>query len=362
MAQSGAVYPVSVARLPAAFSAWAADPAQMPAGAPGKIGILRLEFAPQRGVTGLAHNYATGPQRVQRALHLDPEAPDMAFAVVQSVSGGVLQGDRLCVAVRVAAGARAHVTTQSAVKIYRMDRNYATQRVDLVVEPGGYLEYLPDFVIPYRSARFYQETELRVAENATLVLAELIAPGRVASGEEFRYDILCTRTQARATDGTLRFTDLVRLEPATTAPFRAGLFASYSHYGSLLVLTRQVRAEQLVTALNQATHGIAPLAGASCLPRLDGAVLRVVGTTGRTVQAAVLSAWSAVRLLLVGAPAPQVQRIKYGFQPATPLPAANESDQLPPQHTSDGATTASRAAAAAAPPFTPSVNERGRAR
>lgn len=341
---------IAVAQLPAVFSAWEADPDQMPAGAPGKIGVLRIDFGRRGDATRLVSNYATGPQQVRRALYLDSSLSDMAFAMIQSVSGGVLQGDRLAIALHVLEGARAHVTTQAASKIYRMDRNYATLHLKMTVDPGGYLEYVPDFIIPYRSARFYQETELLVADDATLVMAELIAPGRVASGEEFRFDFLCTRTQARATDKRLRFTDLVRLEPATTASSRPGLLAGNSFYASLLVLTRQVPAERLVAALDQATQGCAPLAGASCLPHQDGALLRVVGTTGPAVQGAVLAAWTAVRLLLLGVPAPQIQRIKYGFQPTMPLPAAARGDQPPPHHLDPPVTTSTaRHTAVAAP-------------
>lgn len=322
--------PFSRPRPPALFSAWAAEPDQMPAGAPGKLGVLRLGFRRQHGTTRLADNYATGPQRVQRALHLDPALPAMAFAIIQSVSGGVLQGDRLTVKVRVETGAQAHVTTQAATKIYRMDRNYATQHIALTVQPGGYLEYLPDFVIPYRTARFYQETELTVADDATLVLSELIAPGRVASGEVFRFDAFCAHTQARDDHGRLRFTDLIRLEPRRTPPNRPGLLSGYRYYASLWVLTRRTAADRLVAAMRGAVDAIdAAVAGVSVLPHEDGAVLRAIGTTGSAVQGTILSAWSAVRLLLLGAPAPHLQRIKYGFQPA-PLLAVSEQARTNP--------------------------------
>jgi urease accessory protein len=293
----------------------------MRAGASGKIGVLQLDFGLQRGTTRLVSNYATGPQRVQRALYPDPALPDMAFAFIQSVSGGVLQGDRLAIDVHVSDGARAHVTTQAASKIYRMDRNYATQRVTMTVEPGAYLEYLPDFVIPYRCARFYQEIGLQVADEGTLVIADLIAPGRVASGEAFRFDILCTRTQAHNLHGKLRFTDYLRLQPADTRPDRPGLLDGHSYYASLLVLTKQVSPDRLVAHLHEVLDGTSVVAGASCLPQEDGAVLRLIGTTGPAVEAAILSAWSAWRTLLLRAPAPKIHRIKYGSQPTLPLSA-----------------------------------------
>jgi urease accessory protein len=284
--------------------------------------VLRLEFGQNHGTTRLVSGYATGPQRVQRALYPDPALPDMAFAFIQSVSGGVLQGDRLGIDVHVNGGARAHLTTQAASKIYRMDRNYATLHLAMTVDPGAYLEYLPDFVIPYRSARFYQEIELRVADDGTLLIADLIAPGRVASGEAFQFDILCTRTQARNLHGQLRFTDYVRLQPGDTSPDRPGLLDGHPYYASLLVLTKQVCPERLVASVREVVEGLSGFAGASCLPHEDGAILRLIATSGPAAQAAVLAAWSAWRTLLLGVPAPKIHRIKYGSQPAPPLAAS----------------------------------------
>ena len=35
-----------------------------------------------------------------------------------------------------------------------MEANYATQYQNVVVEAGGYLEFMPDPIIPHRNARF----------------------------------------------------------------------------------------------------------------------------------------------------------------------------------------------------------------
>jgi urease accessory protein len=209
---------VTVGRLPDAFARYEQDPEQMPAGAPGKIGLLNLRFEARGGQTVLVWDYSSGLQHVGRALYLDRALPGMAFALAQSVGGGVVQGDRLGLDITVGPGAQAHFTTQSATKIYEMERNYATQVVRVRVEAGAYLEFLPDYLIPYRNARFYQEVDLEVADDATLLFSDAIASGRVAYGEVFDYDLLITRIQARGPDGRLRFTDTTVLEPARRDP------------------------------------------------------------------------------------------------------------------------------------------------
>ena len=291
----------------------------MPAGAPGKVGLLTLEFALRDGATRLASSYASGPQRVQRALHLDPCLPGMAFALVQSVSGGILQGDRLAIEVTARAGAQAHVTTQSATKLYRMEQNYATQRMSIRVEPGAYVEFLPDYLIPYRGARLYQEIDLQVADGGTLLFSDALAPGRVASGEAFAYDLLFTRIRASDEAGRLRFADTLLLEPARADPRRPGLLGGHPNIGTLYVLTGRVNAAELANRLHACLQGIDGLdAGASRLPRDDGAVVRLRGVSMPLVQAACQRAWQAVRQAILGVGVPPVHRIKYGREPELP--------------------------------------------
>jgi hypothetical protein len=57
----------------------------MPASAPGKLGLLQPRFEVQGGRTRLSSVYASGLQRVQRALYLDAGMPGMAFAFIQSL-------------------------------------------------------------------------------------------------------------------------------------------------------------------------------------------------------------------------------------------------------------------------------------
>jgi urease accessory protein len=310
---------VAVRRLPAAFANYEEAPVQMAAGAPGKLGLLQLEFVGGDGdPTRLLPHYASGPPRLQRALYLDPAQPNMAFGIMQSVSGGILQGDRLAVEITAGPGSQAHVTTQSATKLYRMERNYATQRVWLRALSGAYLEFLPDYLIPYRGARFYQELELEVADDATVLLSDSFAPGRVASGELFAYELLWTRVRAGDLEGRLRFSDTTRLQPARHAPGRVGMLGTHRDLATLYVVTRQVDAGELEAALYECVAAAPDVwSGVSRLPDGAGVVVRVMGPHSRAVQTALYGAWRVTRRLLLGTEAPALQALKYGFEPST---------------------------------------------
>jgi urease accessory protein len=319
MTPADALAAVAVARLPDAFARYQQEPEQLPPGVPGKVGLLDLRFEARAGRTVLVWDYSTGLQQVGRALYLDRALPGMAFALVQSVGGGVVQGDRLGLDLAVGQGAQAHFTTQSATKIYEMERNYATQVVRVRVEGGAYLEFLPDPLILYRNARFYQEVELEVADDATLLFSDSVTPGRVAYGEMFDYDLLVTRIQARDPAGRLRFTDTMVLEPARRDPRRTAILGGRTNLGSLYVLTRQACPDELAERLHRSVQHIPGIdAGASQLPGSDGALVRVIGDGSGRVGAALHCAWQVTRELILGVSVPGIHKLKHGTEPKIP--------------------------------------------
>jgi urease accessory protein len=46
----------------------------------------------------------------------------------------------------------AHITTQGATRVYRMERNYATQILNIRVDGGSCLQFVSDQIIPYRGS------------------------------------------------------------------------------------------------------------------------------------------------------------------------------------------------------------------
>jgi urease accessory protein len=307
---------VSVRCLPTGFARFGDQPLQLKAGACGKAGLLRLEFAVQAGVTKLVSSYSTGPQRVQRALRLDAGLPEMAFAIIQSVSGGILQGDRLAIDVCARADARAHITTQSATKLYRMEHNYATQRIRIDAESGAYVEFLPDYLIPFAGSRIYQEIDLQVARGATVVFCDAITPGRVGAGEQFKFDLVVTRVEARDDEGILLFQDTLLLDPAQRLPSSIGLLGNRTVLGTLYALTHRTVAAELTAALRESLRGVTGVdAGTTTLPRDAGAVVRVLGNGIEQVQATLGVAWRACRRVLLQRDAPPILAVKYGWEP-----------------------------------------------
>ena len=87
----------------------------------GQNGLVDLILERRAGRTRLTQSRTRPPLLVQQALYPDEAAPDMAYVFLANPTGGLLQNDRHRIAVSVGAGARAHVTTQSATKVIHHD-------------------------------------------------------------------------------------------------------------------------------------------------------------------------------------------------------------------------------------------------
>ncbi|WP_406054412.1 urease accessory protein UreD [Kribbella sp. NBC_00889] len=279
-------------------------------GAAGKLGVLDLALAPRAGCTRVVRQYQRSPLYAYRPIYLDPVRPDMAFVFLQQQGDGFVQGDRYRVDVDCSPGSAVHLTTQAATKVFRARDNFATQLVNLHVGAGGVLEYLPDPVIPFRGSRLYQRTCLTVAQDATVILGEILLPGRTAHNEAHVYDVYWADTEVRDVDGALLFADTLRLRPGQIDdPTSPGVLGGFDVLASLYVICASTSASDLVALLRDALADVPEvLAGVTELPAGRGAAVRVLGHTSRAVQAAVHAAWDRARTEVLGAPAPNLRK------------------------------------------------------
>ncbi|WP_189277611.1 urease accessory protein UreD [Kitasatospora griseola] len=300
----------SAGRLPAEVAAWAGRPDTLAPGSPAKVGIIDLGFELRGGRTELVERYQKTPLQIMRPLRLDPARPDAAYVYLMATGGGVTQADRYRIDVRCGPGTHAHLTTQAATKVFRMEQDYATQLVNLRADDGAYLEYLPDPLIPFRDARFYQRTTVTAAPGATVVLGETITAGRLARGERHDYRVLATDLEIARPDGTLLAVDTLRLVPGGDRSVVTGpaVFAGHDQLATLFVVSDLRPAAEIADTLHRALDGHGLHFGVSTLPEDSGAWLRLLEDSPVRTAAALDTAWHAVRLLLTGSPAPVLRK------------------------------------------------------
>lgn len=276
-------------------------------GRPGKVGILslKLERDSETGKTVIREQYSRIPLFTQRAMYLEESLPAMAYIYLVSPSGGILQGDRYQIDITLDNNTFAHVTTQGATRIYKMEKNYASQIVNIRVGEGSYFEYIPDQLIPFRNSRFYQEVQLRVHENATMVYSEIIVPGRVASGEAFQYDICYVKTVAKNPQGRPRFIDIIKLEPKKERLNVKGILGNFEVVGTMYIVTSESHVKALQYDINQKIKQFELVGkasgGVSILPGSQGIIVRILGRRAEDVKNLVLETVGIARNRIIGA-------------------------------------------------------------
>jgi len=264
-----------------------------------------MSFARRGDRSVLAHLYREAPLLAQQALYWDEHLPGLPCVYVITTSGCVLEGDRFDISIEVGAGAMAHVTTQAATKIHRMDSESAAQFQRVELAENAYLELLPGPVIPHRRSRFVTQTEAVVAESATLLTAELLQPGRKhhGNGELFEYDLYSSAVTVSRPDGTPLFCEKLVAEPRRHPVRQPGVMDGFDVVANVILVTPVRHAtriyEQIIPGADAGC-----LAGASWLPNGAGLVFKVLGGETHPVKGKVRAFWDLVRREVTGAPAP----------------------------------------------------------
>ena len=229
--------------------------------------------------------------------------PELPCVTMISTSGCVLQGDRLATDVNVGVGACGHVTTQSATKVHSMNANYASQIQHFTIEEGGYLEFMPDPLIPHRNARFITDTQIRIHPTATAIYCEILMSGRKYHhvDERFGFDVYSSRVRAENLEGRELFVEKYILEPKKESLDAIGVMQTFDVFGNVVLLTPREHHDRIVEripALFDMQAGLA--SGVTRLPNDCGLIFKVLGNDSGEVKAQIREFWKVAREEILG--------------------------------------------------------------
>ena len=160
-------------------------------------GHLRLEATARAGArTVLSGQSFRAPYHVSKP-YWDAGTGTLHVQVVNPTAG-ILEGDSLESDIAVGEGAALLVTTPSASRVFKMKDGSAECRQRFAVSKGGWLEVLPEPLVPHRGCRYRQTTHVEIEAGGGLFLVDLLMPGRIAHrGEAWVWEKLCLETEVR---------------------------------------------------------------------------------------------------------------------------------------------------------------------
>jgi urease accessory protein len=132
-------------------------------------------------------------------------------AVLVNTAGGIACGDRFSVEIEARAGAALTVATPAAEKVYRSDGPVAEMAVDLRLEAGARLDWLPQETILFDRVRLRRKLTAEMPMDASLTVFEAVVFGREARAEQIADGLFEDRWRIRRA-GRLVYADTLRLD------------------------------------------------------------------------------------------------------------------------------------------------------
>jgi urease accessory protein len=170
-------------------------------------GAVQFDVHLVEGITRRRHLHESGSLRVRFP---SPEAEGLS-AVFVNTAGGVAGGDRFDIDIATGEGSRLTATTAAAEKIYRAQGPAAELNIALRAAAGSHLAWLPQETILFDRARVSRKIDIDLAQDASLLLCEIVVFGRGAMGERMLHGEFVDRWRMRR-GGGLVFAETVRLD------------------------------------------------------------------------------------------------------------------------------------------------------
>ena len=163
-------------------------------------GHLSLRAAVRaHGRTVLAAQSFRAPYHISKP-YWDADTRVLLVQVVNPTAG-ILSGDRLESAIAVDRNAALLVTAPSASRVFQMRDGAAECRQHFSVAAGGWLEVMPEPLVPHRGSRYRQITTVEVEPGGELFFVDQLMPGRVGHGEAWGWNRLCLELTVRVNGG-----------------------------------------------------------------------------------------------------------------------------------------------------------------
>ena len=265
----------------------------------GRAARLELVFERRGGRTIVAHAYAEPPFRIGRSFDIDGGA----YVILVCSGPGVFAGDALQLSIQVGSGARAVLTSQSALQVHPSAAALpAVIRHHYIVHDGGELYAHWDPVIPFDSARLDQRFELQIGESSRLYWSDALMSGRVSRAETWRFGSLAHELRLRV-GTTLKYLERYTLAPRDRAidhPWVAG----GTHYAANALVHHERATTDIAESLQRAIEADAGEGVQVGVDLVDTRLLvgRLLGSCGAPFSAARASYQQFVLWSIFGRP------------------------------------------------------------
>jgi urease accessory protein len=188
------------------------------------MGFLNIQVDAVQQKSVLTKIDYTAPYKIAKPFYY----PGYTKVISMSATPGILDGDKLQLALTLNEKAALEYTTQSYTKLYKSKAS-SFEMVSNIGE-NAYLVYLPCPTIPFMGANHKSRSSHHLTRSSKLIFSEIITSGRVY--EKFSFGSIHSSTSVYI-ENTLVLRDNLWLETKTSDLSSFGYFEGYDAIGSL---------------------------------------------------------------------------------------------------------------------------------
>ncbi|HEY0827068.1 MAG TPA: urease accessory protein UreD [Bacilli bacterium] len=264
---------------------------------PDAITGLSARFAVSQQRTMMVQKYHTAPLKIAKVFQFEPN--QLAVYVMDS-SPGIMAGDHYKLNWHLEEGANVYITNQSFTKLHPSKNNPSTQTLNIWVGKHAVLEYFPEPVMPYKDSDFTSVNDVKLEQGGTIMMAEVLCPGRTFHGEVFEYHSYVNRLKVVYNDELIYYSSQ-KIKPSEQKMKWLGSWEDQTYLGNLMVFSDLLRPEHIVEIRNILESNQMVYSGVSFTYK-HGLLVSMLGSKAAEVQALIKLIWECLRRQLLQLP------------------------------------------------------------
>ncbi|MEO1445474.1 MAG: urease accessory protein UreD, partial [Cyanobacteria bacterium J06635_11] len=168
-------------------------------------------------------------------------------------------------------------------------------------------EFMPEPIILFSAANLTQQTNITLHPQGTLVLGEIIVPGRLARGEFYDFEQFLSRLVVRSPTGKVCFAETLRLLGNANSFKHSALFSDLPILGNFVAIVPGVDLGQLAQQLEKAACDRLQVCS-SPLPGCHGLLIRTMSTQASLLKDYQRHLLGCIRQLTGHSPLPSIPK------------------------------------------------------
>ncbi|MBI2809599.1 MAG: urease accessory protein UreD [Candidatus Melainabacteria bacterium] len=207
------------------------------------IGIAKLQVECRDGSSVVVDEFSQSPLQLHRPLYLDGASYPTVY--LKTPSSGLLGGDDHQVDLSIGYGSRLELRTQAATLVYP---GQSSLTININVESGGKLTFLPHALILGASANLSQRVRIDLASDSSLEYSDTWCAGRIAMQELWQFERFHYRLEIFR-NRQLLYRENWGLEPTTAGVEHPLVCGDYTHFSTLYTFGSAANRDSIETAL-----------------------------------------------------------------------------------------------------------------